>query len=160
VTIIGAEAQAVQNGVRDDAWDAIVTLDREHGQRLYGYVLRLGVDSGRAGDLVQGALLRLWRELSRGAPITSREAWTYRTLARLAMDEHRLDRRIARLVARLGDGPAPRPMGIPWSSTVQGNYPCDQGEAVVATCGTVNYASERSGPSILSAVRRQTGNSG
>jgi RNA polymerase sigma-70 factor (ECF subfamily) len=112
VTIIGAEAQAVQDGVRDDAWDAIVTLDREHGQRLYGYALRLGVDSGRAGDLVQEALLRLWRELSRGAPVASREAWTYRTVARLAMDEHRLDRRIARLVARLGDGPAPRPMEV------------------------------------------------
>ncbi len=66
--------------MRDDAWDAVVALDREYGQRLYGYALRLGVDSGRAADLVQEALLRLWRELSRGTSIASREAWTYRTV--------------------------------------------------------------------------------
>ena len=102
----------MQDAMRDDAWDAIVALDREHGQRLYGYALRLGVDSGRAADLVQEALLRLWRELGRGTVIASREAWTYRTLSRLAMDEHRLHRRIARLVARLGDRAAPRVMEV------------------------------------------------
>ena len=42
VTIIRAEAHAVLDAVRDDAWDAIVALEREHGQRLYGYALRLG----------------------------------------------------------------------------------------------------------------------
>jgi len=112
MTIIRAEAQRVQDGVRDDAWDAIVALDREHGQRLYGYALRLGVDAGRAADVVQEALLRLWDELGRGTTIASREAWTYRTVARLAMDEHRLSKRIARLIARLSDGPAPRPMEV------------------------------------------------
>ncbi len=112
MTTIRAEAQLVQDGARDDAWDAIVALDREHGQRLYGYALRLGVDAGRAADVVQEALLRLWQELSRGATIASREAWTYRTVARLAMDEHRLHKRIARLITRLDDGPRPRPMEV------------------------------------------------
>jgi len=119
VTTIRAEAQPVsqtrqahRQDARDDAWDAIVSLDREHGQRLYGYALRLGVDAGRAADLVQEALLRLWRELGKGAAITSREAWTYRTLSRLAMDDHRLRRRIATLVARLGDGRTARPMEV------------------------------------------------
>lgn len=88
---------------RDTAWDAVVELDRDHGQRLYGYALRLGIDPGRAADLVQEALLRLWRELGRGTDIVAREAWTYRTLARLAADEHRLHRRVANLVARLGE---------------------------------------------------------
>lgn len=92
-----------------DAWDVVVTLERESGQRLYGYALRLGVDSARAADLVQEALLRLWRELGRGTVIASREAWTFRALARLAMDEHRLHRRIAALVARLGD------RAVPWA---------------------------------------------
>jgi RNA polymerase sigma factor (sigma-70 family) len=98
--------------MRDDAWDAIVALDREQGQRLYGYALRLGIDPGRAADLVQEALLRLWRELGRETVIVSREAWTYGTLARLAADEHRLRRRIANLVARLGQRAAPRVMEI------------------------------------------------
>jgi RNA polymerase sigma factor (sigma-70 family) len=97
---------------RDDAWEAVVELERESGQRLFGYALRLGMDSGRAADLVQDALLRLWRELGKGTLIGSREAWTYRALSRLAMDEHRLHRRIARLVSRLGDRVAPRVMEI------------------------------------------------
>jgi RNA polymerase sigma-70 factor (ECF subfamily) len=112
VTTIRAEAQPVQDTVRDDAWDAIVALDREHGQKLYGYALRLGIDAGRAADLVQEALLRLWRELGQGTVMASPEAWTYRTLSPLAMDEHRLSRRIAGLVARLGDRSAPRVMEV------------------------------------------------
>ena len=97
---------------RDDAWDAIVALDREQGQRLYGYALRLGVDPGRASDLVQEALVRLWRELDRGTVIASREGWTYRTLTRLAADEHRLHRRIVNLVTHLGERTAPRVMEV------------------------------------------------
>jgi RNA polymerase sigma factor (sigma-70 family) len=96
----------------DDAWDVVVALEQESGQRLFGYALRLGVDSGRAADLVQEALLRLWRELGHGTVIASREAWTFRALSRLAMDEHRLHRRIAGLVARLRDRAAPRVMEI------------------------------------------------
>ena len=98
--------------VRDDAWDVVVALEQESGQRLYGYALRLGVDSGRAADLVQEALLRLWRELGRGSLIASHEAWTYRTLSHLAMDEHRLHRRFTGLVSRLGERSAPRVMEI------------------------------------------------
>jgi RNA polymerase sigma factor (sigma-70 family) len=112
VTTLRAEAQAVRDPTRDDAWDAIVAIDRDHGQRLYGYALRLGIDPGRAADLVQEALIRLWRELGRGTVILSREAWTYGTLARLAADEHRLGRRIANLVTRLGERAAPRVMEI------------------------------------------------
>ena len=94
----------------DDAWQTVVALEQAAGQRLFGYALRLGVDAGRAGDLVQESLLRLWRELSEGADIRSPEAWTYRALSRLAMDEHRLHRRVASLVARLGERTSPRVM--------------------------------------------------
>jgi RNA polymerase sigma-70 factor (ECF subfamily) len=100
------------DATRDAAWDAVVALERETGQHLYGYALRLGVDPARAQDLVQEALLRLWRELGQGTVIGSREAWTFRTLSRLAMDEHRLHRRIAVLVARLGERATPRVMEI------------------------------------------------
>jgi RNA polymerase sigma-70 factor, ECF subfamily len=112
VTIFRAEAPAVLEAARDDAWDLVVALEQESGQRLYGYALRLGIDSGRAADLVQEALLRLRRELGKGTVIGSREAWTFRTLSRLAMDDHRLHRRITGLVARLGDRMTPRVMEV------------------------------------------------
>jgi DNA-directed RNA polymerase specialized sigma24 family protein len=62
----------VLEAMRDDAWDVVVALEQESGQRLYGYALRLGIDSGRAADLVQEALLRLWHELGHGTVIASR----------------------------------------------------------------------------------------
>lgn len=108
--ITRAEAPIVLEATRDDAWQAVVALEQSSGQPLYGYALRLGVDAGRAGDLVQETLLRLWRELSDGADIRSPEAWIYRTLSRLAMDEHRLHRRVANLITRLGERTSPRVM--------------------------------------------------
>lgn len=99
-----------RSGAADAAWDAVVLLEERHGQRLLGYAIRLGVEPARAADLVQEALIRLWRELRRGIAIGSQEAWTYRTVARLTMDEHRLARRIARMVERLGGrDPVPGP---------------------------------------------------
>lgn len=105
-----AEAPIVLEAIGDDAWQTVVALEQAAGQRFYGYALRLGVDAGGAADLVQESLLRLWRELSDGTDIRSPEAWTYRTLSRLAMDEHRLHRRITNLVARMGERATPRVM--------------------------------------------------
>jgi DNA-directed RNA polymerase specialized sigma24 family protein len=50
----------------DQAWERVVLLEGKVGTRLYGYAVHLGVDGPRANDLVQDALLRLWRELRRG----------------------------------------------------------------------------------------------
>jgi RNA polymerase sigma-70 factor (ECF subfamily) len=108
MTIPTAEAPTIE-GARDEAWALVVALERQSGQRLYGYARHLGVDGARSADLVQEALIRLWRELGRGTPIVSPEAWAYRTVARLAADEHRLHRRIARLVGRLGEREAAPP---------------------------------------------------
>jgi RNA polymerase sigma factor (sigma-70 family) len=107
MTIRGAEATMVPEATLDDAWASVVALERESGQRLYGYALRLGIDPSRSADLVQEALIRLWRELGKGTAIGSPEAWTYRAITRLAMDEHRLVRRVTTLLARLGERAAP-----------------------------------------------------
>ncbi len=96
------------DSTRDEAWVTVVTLERDAGQRLFGYALHLGVDPARAADLVQETLLRLWRELGNGTRIATPEAWAYRTMSRLAMDEHRFHRRAAALARRLAERPAPR----------------------------------------------------
>ena len=87
---------------RAAAWTQVVDVEREAGQRLFGYAVHMGVDRTRAADLVQDALLRLWRELERGTAIGSPEAWTFRTLSRMVIDEHRLDQ--ARHEPRVADG--------------------------------------------------------
>jgi RNA polymerase sigma factor (sigma-70 family) len=61
---------------------------------------------------VQEALLRLWRELRRGVVIASPEPWLFRTVSRLAMDEHRLHRRVLRLMTSLGERLTPTVMEI------------------------------------------------
>lgn len=110
MTVSSLDGESVLERTRDGTWDAVIDVERGSGQRLLGYAIRLGVDPARAADLVQEALIRLWRELGRGTAIASPEAWTYRALSHLAMDEHRLARRVARLVERLGSRDTPPTM--------------------------------------------------
>jgi RNA polymerase sigma factor (sigma-70 family) len=98
-----AQTRPATETLRSLAWDAVVAIELEAGQRLFGYARRSGIDDDRAGDIVQVALLRLARELSRGVVVRSPEAWLYTAITRLAMDEHRIDRRVLRLAARLGE---------------------------------------------------------
>ncbi len=76
-------------------------LQEQRGQALFGFARRLGLTDEQAADAVQETLLRLWRELHRGRPIDDRAAWAFRTIYRIAMDEHRLRRRLAGLRDRL-----------------------------------------------------------
>jgi RNA polymerase sigma factor (sigma-70 family) len=80
----------------------IVDLEARHGQALFGFVRRLGLSDEQAADCVQEVLLRLWTELGRGATILDPKGWAFRSIYRLAMDEHRLRRRIAGLVTLIG----------------------------------------------------------
>ena len=57
-----------------------------------------------ASDAVQETMLRLWRELDSGTEVTDPDAWAFRTLYRLGIDSHRLARRLAGLVDRIGGG--------------------------------------------------------
>ena len=90
-------------GTRDeDALKAIV-IDLEHrqGQALFGFVRRLGLNDAQAADAVQDVLLRLWAEMMAGTSIEQPKAWAFRAIYRLAMDQHRLQRRIGGIVERL-----------------------------------------------------------
>jgi RNA polymerase sigma factor (sigma-70 family) len=75
--------------------------DARHGQALLGLALRSGLTRDAAEDAVQEALLRLWQELRRGVDVIEPRAWLFQTVYRLAMDEHRLRRRVSELVTRL-----------------------------------------------------------
>src|SRR3954454_9642445 len=70
------------------ALDGIVLdLERRHGQALFGFVRRLGLNDAEAADAVQEALLRLWAELVAGRSIEQPKAWAFRAIYRLAMDQ-------------------------------------------------------------------------
>lgn len=82
--------------------DGIVTrLHQEHGSRLFNFARHQGLADAQAADAVQEALLRLWRELRRGTAIDNPLAWVYRTMYRLAMEQHRWRRALGRVLPRL-----------------------------------------------------------
>ena len=76
----------------------VIDLERQHGQALFGFVLRLGLSDVEARDAVQEVLLRVWSQLVAGTVIESPRSWAFRSIYRLAMDEHRLRRRAAGLI--------------------------------------------------------------
>lgn len=96
---------AAATAVRDPAATAALVADRyEHrGRELWGLARRLGATADQAHDAVQEAHLRLWRELGRGTDIEDLDAWTFRVVYRLVMDQHRLARRVGDIVGRLRD---------------------------------------------------------
>jgi RNA polymerase sigma-70 factor (ECF subfamily) len=89
--------------------DAIVRLEAQHGQAMFGFVRRLGLSDPQAQDCVQEGLLRLLAELQRGTAILDPKAWVYRAIYRIAMDEHRLRRRVDGLISMLGGRTTPEP---------------------------------------------------
>lgn len=76
-------------------------LYERRGRELWGLARRLGASDEQAADAVQEAHLRLWRELGRGASITDPEAWLFRVIYRVVMDEHRLTRRVRAVLTRI-----------------------------------------------------------
>lgn len=85
-----------------DADRALVgDIQRQRGAELFAFARRLGLSPDAAEDAVQESLLRLWSALDTGVPIVKPDAWVFRTLYRICMDDHRWHRRVARLVDRI-----------------------------------------------------------
>lgn len=81
---------------------ALVTeLHEAHAAALYDFARHLGLSDEQAADALQEAFLRLWHELRRRTFIERPPAWLYRTLYRLAMEQHRWRHRLALLLPRL-----------------------------------------------------------
>jgi RNA polymerase sigma factor (sigma-70 family) len=99
-------AHAPVRAVDDDPLrETVVNLQRERGAELWGMARHLGLRPEEADDAVQETLLRAWAALRDGAAIERIDAWAFRALYRVAMDRHRLRRRLQLLVERLGVQP-------------------------------------------------------
>lgn len=94
------------NSVASDA--IVVELQQHEAQALFGFVRRLGLTDADADEAVQEVFFRLLRALRDGSAIASPRAWAYRAIFRLAMDEHRLRRRINGLMSRWQQQDVPR----------------------------------------------------
>jgi len=98
-------AAAAPLAVSEDGSERTVrSLYQRRSQEMFGFARRLGLADDEASDAVQETMLRLWRALDSGTDIADPDAWAFRTLYRLGIDDHRLRRRIAGLVERIGDG--------------------------------------------------------
>jgi len=89
---------------------ALQLLYQRRSQEMFGFARRLGLADEDASDAVQETMLRLWRELDSGTNVVDPDAWAFRVLYRLAVDNHRLRGRLRGLAERLR---APRPTGDP-----------------------------------------------
>lgn len=83
----------------------VVSLQLDRGAELWGLARHLNLAPEEADDAVQETLLRLWSALRDGQAIERPDAWAFRTLYRLAMDRHRLRRRVRALAERIGAQP-------------------------------------------------------
>lgn len=84
----------------------VADLHERRGGELYGLARHLGLDPEEARDAAQEALLRLWTAIDEGAAIRQPDAWVFRTLYRICMDQHRWRRRVRALAERIGPAPA------------------------------------------------------
>jgi RNA polymerase sigma factor (sigma-70 family) len=94
---------ATGNDTSSIAADAamVTELHDADGAALYDFARHLGLSDEQAADALQEAILRLWRELRRGTDIERPLAWLYRTVYRLAMEQHRWRHRLSLLLSRV-----------------------------------------------------------
>jgi RNA polymerase sigma-70 factor (ECF subfamily) len=80
---------------------ALQLLYQRRSQEMFGFARRLGLADEDASDAVQETMLRLWRELDSGTDVADPDAWAFRVLYRLTVDNHRLRGRLRGLAERL-----------------------------------------------------------
>ena len=80
----------------------VADLHERRGRALWGLGRRLNLSDEEAADAVQEGLLRLWRELAAGRAVADPDAWIFRVVYRLAMDEHRFRRSVQGVIERIG----------------------------------------------------------
>jgi RNA polymerase sigma-70 factor, ECF subfamily len=110
VTVIeGAFPPATAHTQAGDIDRAVVAdVHERRGRELFGFARHLGMTDEEAHDAAQEALLRLWTAIDGGTAIEQPDAWTFRTLYRICMDQHRWRRRVRALAERIGPGREPR----------------------------------------------------
>lgn len=99
---LGPKAEPVGSTVAD----LVTAIERDDGQALFGFALRLGLPDAEADDAVQETLVRVYLELRREVVLINPRAWAFRTCYRICMDHHRRSRRQLRALERVAT-PAP-----------------------------------------------------
>jgi RNA polymerase sigma factor (sigma-70 family) len=107
-----------ESGRVRNADEVVEAVDLGHGQNLFGLARRAGLDDEAAEDAVQETLVRLWLEVRSGTDVLDPPAWSFRTLYRIAMDQHRVRRRLREIVERVGRQPPPPPPDMVQQLTV------------------------------------------
>ena len=97
---------------RDVDQSVVDDLSELHGQALFGFVRRQGLTDAQADDAVQETLLRLWTALVNGEQIHDPKAWAYRVIYRIAMDQHRVRRRMTAILEAVGRPPPAAPPDV------------------------------------------------
>ena len=95
---------AARRGSTDIDRSVVVDLHERRGAELFGFARHLGLTVDEAKDAAQEALLRLWKAVDAGSAIGQPDAWTFRTLYRICMDEHRWRIRVRALAERMRPG--------------------------------------------------------
>jgi RNA polymerase sigma factor (sigma-70 family) len=100
--LLGATEQSPHATSAVETAIATAWLADGDAQALFGFVRRLGLTDEQADDAVQEVFTRLLAEHRSGIVIANPRAWAYRSIYRLAMDQHRLRTRLRAVVGALG----------------------------------------------------------
>ena len=100
--LLGANEQSPVGASAVETAIATAWLANGDAQALFGFVRRLGLSDEQADDAVQEVFTRLLAEHRSGIVIANPRAWAYRSIYRLAMDQHRVRTRLRTVVAALG----------------------------------------------------------